>query len=75
MYIGLKLGSEMGNLAKIAILALVFLRAWAQAPPLVDVSRQLGPFELRGQRFTAVLHKKRIAGSVNADFGETLALS
>ncbi len=82
MYTGLKLGSKMGKLTNIGVLVLVFLPAWAQAQgqpaaktsPLVDVSRQLGPFELRGQRFTVVLHKKRIAGSTDADFGETLAL-
>ena len=73
---------------EVGILASVFLQAWAQGPPsvtsqgqrssqaaqLADFSRQLGPFELGGQRFTIILHKKRIAGSGDADFGETLAL-
>ena len=70
------------------ILAPVFLQAWAQSPPSVasqgqrtaqtaqleDISRQLGPFDIKGQPFTVVLHKKRIAGSADADFGETLDL-
>jgi len=70
------------------MLAPLFLQAWTQGPPsagsqeartaktaqLADVTRQLGPFELRGQRFTVVLNKKRIAGSNDTDFGETLAL-
>ena len=71
----------MGSLAKMTgrtlavwILASVFSQACAQTARLADVSRQLGPFELKGQRFTIVLHEKRIAGSADADFGETLAL-
>ena len=40
---------------------------------LEDVERAVGPLEIGGQRFTVVLHKKRAPGSVDADFGETLA--
>ena len=41
--------------------------------PLENFDRQLGPFEIQKQQFTVVLHSKRIAGSTEADFGETLA--
>ena len=47
--------------------------AWAQSAQLQDFSRQLGPFAIKGQQFTVVLHMKRIAGSTDADFQETLA--
>jgi hypothetical protein len=50
--------------------------SWAQVAPnavhLEDVDRQLGPFEIHGQNFIVVLHKKRIEGSADADFAETL---
>ncbi|MBI4460173.1 MAG: hypothetical protein HY648_08970 [Acidobacteria bacterium] len=43
------------------------------AAKLEELERRLGPLEVKGQRFTVVLHKKRIAGSTDADFGETLS--
>ena len=53
--------------------------AWAkesvsQSTRLEDLERQLGPLEIKGQRFTVVLHKKRVRGESppDADFGETL---
>ena len=56
------------------------LSAWAQGAPqasqLEDFSRQLGPFEVKGQWFTVSLHMKRIHGQgpvVDPDFQETLA--
>jgi hypothetical protein len=65
-------------------LAVVWPRFSAQAPEnaavqasqLEDFDRELGPFEIRGQRFTVVLHRKRVAGAgpvVDPDFQETLA--
>jgi len=48
--------------------------AAAQAATLEDFDRQLGPFEIRGQRFTVLLHMKRIRGekAVDPDSQETL---
>jgi len=40
---------------------------------LEDVERAVGPLEIGNQRFTVMLHRKRVPGSVDADFGETLA--
>jgi hypothetical protein len=40
---------------------------------LEDVERTVGPLEVSGQRFTVVLHKKRVPGSADPDFGETLS--
>lgn len=61
--------------------AMMASSAWAQgAPPpaaeLEDFSRQLGPFEIKGQQFTITLHMKRVPtqGPVaDPDFQETLA--
>src|SRR3989304_5661596 len=42
------------------------LSAWtqgaAQTAPIEDFDQQIGPFELKGQRFTVVLHMKRAQG-------------
>jgi hypothetical protein len=58
------------------VLPLSSASSWAQIAPnavhLEDVERQLGPFEIADQKFIIVLHKKRIEGSADADFGETL---
>ena len=45
----------------------------AQAENLEDFDRQLGPFDLEGQRFTVVLRKKRVPGGTAPDTQETLA--
>jgi hypothetical protein len=50
--------------------------AQAPAPTIKEFSRQEGPFDLAGQRFTVVLQMKRLAGlgrAADPDFGETLA--
>ncbi len=63
-------------LLPILVLALYTLPGLAQGPSravkLEDISHQLGPFNIRGQQFTVVVYKKRIAGSKDPDFGETL---
>ena len=48
----------------------------SSAVKLEDFDKQLGPFELKGQRFTVVLHMKRVQGQgpvVDPVFQETLA--
>jgi hypothetical protein len=50
--------------------------AGAPAPQVEDVRTEEGPFDLGRQRFTVVLHMKRLAGqgpAVTSDFNETLA--
>ena len=54
------------------------IRAQVLGPsvPLEDFDRELGPFEIKGQRFTLVLHMKRVQaqGAVaDPEFQETLA--
>ncbi len=44
------------------LLALAALLAYPPAPPAEEVTRRLGPFDLAGRRFTAVLQLKRLAG-------------
>ena len=71
----------------LCLLATATLPCWAQgassdpnqkqqAVPLEDFDRQLGPFEIRGQRFTVLLHEKRIRGlrAVDPDSQETLVM-
>ena len=45
----------------------------AQAENLEDFNQQFGPFDLKGQRFTVVLRKKRVRGGTTSDSQETLA--
>ena len=50
--------------------------AVAQAAALEDFDKQLGPFEIRGQPFTVLLHMKRVRGQravVDPDSQETLS--
>jgi len=47
-----------------------------EAPRLEDIVRELGPFEIKDQRFTVVLHMKRVSTQgpvVDPEFQETLA--
>lgn len=44
----------------------------AASDAIEDFDKQLGPFAIGGQQFTIVVHKKRIAGSPDSDFGETM---
>jgi hypothetical protein len=58
--------------------AACFVSIGAGTPALVveDVRNEEGPFDLGTQRFTVVLHMKRLAGqgrALDPDFGETLA--
>ena len=49
--------------------------AGTPAPVVEDVRKEKGPFDLGRQRFTVVLHMKRLAaqGAAASDFQETLA--
>jgi hypothetical protein len=45
----------------------------AEAGQLEDFEQRIGPLQVKGQRFTVVLHKKRVPGGNNPDFQETVA--
>ncbi len=58
------------------VMSAILLLGWAQGGTgvqLEDVERRVGPLEIRGQRFTVVLHQKRVPGTPDPDLGETLA--
>jgi hypothetical protein len=62
--------------ARPVVAFLVLVGVGTAAPLLEDVRKEDGPFELGKQRFTVVLHMKRLAGQgvvVDQDFGQTLA--
>ena len=40
---------------------------------LEHLDEQLGPFDIGGQKFTVLLHKKRTAGGIDPDAQKTLA--
>jgi hypothetical protein len=40
---------------------------------LEHLDEQLGPFDIGGQKFTVMLHKKRAAGGIDPDSQQTLA--
>jgi hypothetical protein len=45
----------------------------ADMPPLEDVEQRLGPFSLKDENFTVVLHEKRLPGARDPLFSQTLA--
>jgi len=60
----------------VVVACLVSAGAGGPAPVVQDVRKEEGPFDLGRQRFTVVLHMKRLAGqgpAVASDFQETLA--
>ena len=60
----------------VVVTCLISAGAGTPAPVVEDVRTEQGPFDLGRQRFTVVLHMKRIAGqgpAAASDFRETLA--
>lgn len=48
-------------------------RAYDGNPPMEDAERHLGPFSIRGQNFSVVLHEKRLPGATDPRFAQTLS--
>jgi hypothetical protein len=48
-------------------------RAYDGNPPIEDTEQLLGPFSIRGQNFSVVLHEKRLPGATDRHFGQTLS--
>jgi hypothetical protein len=44
----------------------------AELPPLEDVEQRLGPFSVRDENFTVVVHEKQLTGARDALFAQTL---
>jgi hypothetical protein len=48
-------------------------RIYAGDPPLEDVEEHLGPFTIREQNFSVLLHEKRLPATVDPRFAQTLS--
>lgn len=48
-------------------------RAYDGNPPMEDTEQHLGPFSIRGQNFSVVLHEKRLPGASDPRFAQTLS--
>ncbi len=48
-------------------------RAYDGNPPMEDNEQHLGPFSIRGQNFSVVLHEKRLPGATDPHFAQTLS--
>jgi hypothetical protein len=48
-------------------------RAFDGNPPMEDTEQHLGPFSIRGQNFSVVLHEKRLPGATDPRFAQTLS--
>jgi len=48
-------------------------RAYTGNPPMEDTEQQLGPFSIKGQNFSMVLHQKRLPGATDLRFARTLS--
>jgi hypothetical protein len=48
-------------------------RAYNGNPPMEDTEQHLGPFSVRGQNFSVVLHEKRLPGAIDPRFSQTLS--
>lgn len=48
-------------------------RAYDGNPPMEDTEQHLGPFSIRGQNFSVVLHEKRLTGATDPRFAQTLS--
>ena len=49
------------------------VRAYDGNPPMEDTEQHLGPFSIRGQNFSVVLHEKRLPGATDPRFAQTLS--
>ena len=48
-------------------------RAYDGNPAMEDTEQHLGPFSIRGQNFSVVLHEKRLPGATDPRFAQTLS--
>jgi hypothetical protein len=48
-------------------------RVYDGNPPMEDTEQHLGPFSIRGQDFSVVLHEKRLPGATDPRFAQTLS--